>query len=68
MNKMREGVSNFSVEFFCLTVQTEFVGGGGPLVFDLFRVSKKFGKGVRGGGSFKIFRRKFFVSQCRKSS
>ena len=40
---------------------------GDPLVFHLFRVSKKFGQEVRGGGSFKIFRRIFFCLTVPKS-
>ena len=65
MDKRGRGVSRFSVEFFCLTVPKNFAAESFCAVFQNFPVAKKFmDKG--GGGSLKMFRRKFFVSQCRK--
>ena len=49
---------------FCVTVPKVSVGN--PLLLHYFQVPKKFL--IRGGASFKIFRRKFFLSQCRKIS
>ena len=60
-----EGVSKFSVEIFCLTVPKVSVRAN-PLVFHLFRVSKKFGQEVR-GGSFKIFSQNFFCLTVPKN-
>ena len=62
---MRSGVvSNSYVEFFCLTLSKTAVGELFSLSI-ILRIEK-----VRmrdwGGGSVKIFRRKFLVSQCRK--
>ncbi len=54
----------FSVENFCLTVPIIFVG-------ESFTVAVFSGTGkvwIRCGGSINKFRRKCFVSQCRKNS
>ena len=55
-------IFDFLSKFFCLTVPKIFVGKTFCAVFQ-----KKF-MDKRGGGSIKIFRRKIFVSQCRKFS
>ena len=60
MNKKREGVSSFSVENF-LSRSADRVRRGDPLVFHLFRVSKKFGQEVR-GGQFQDFPSNFLLS------
>ena len=54
---------DFTSKLSCLTVPKISVGN--TLLLHYFRVPKKFGEE---GGSIKIFRRKFFVSQCRKFS
>ena len=48
--------------FFCLTVPTNFVGEP----FNVSKISGVVNGWIRGGESIKIFRRKIFVSQCRK--
>ena len=60
----REGeVSRFPSKIFCLTVPKNDVGE--PFSLSLLSGIEKVWK--RGwGGSVKIFRRKFLVSQCRK--
>ena len=50
-----------------LSHSTEKLGKGTLLCFTKFLVSKMF-MDKSGGGSIKIFRRKFFVSQGRKLS
>ena len=65
LDKRGGGVSRYSVENFCLTVPKNFVGESFTLA--LFSGIGKVW--IRGrGGSVKIFRRKIFVSQCRKTS
>ena len=62
-----EGVSRFSVEFFCLVVPKNAVGG--PFCLSITSgIEKVWMRGWGGGGGVKIFRRKFHVSQCRKIS
>ena len=51
----------------CLTVPKIFVGEPFVLCFRKLLVAKKF-MDKKGGGSVKIFRRKFFVRKCRKIS
>ena len=58
-------MSRFFVEIFCLTVPKKIVGEPFCAVGQKISVAKKF-MDKRGG--IKIFRRKFFVSQCRKFS
>ena len=56
-------MSRFSVEIFCLTVPKNAVGE--PFSLSLIsgiEIEKVWMRGWRGGGSVKIFRRKFFVS------
>ena len=54
---------DFPSKFFCLTVPKNFVGE--PFSVSLFSSTEKVW--IReGGGSIKIFRRKFCVSQCQK--
>ena len=61
----RGGVSRFSVEIFCLAVPKNAVGE--PCSLSLISgIEKVWMRG--GGGSVKIFRRKFHISQCRKIS
>ena len=55
---------NFPSKFFCLTVPKNFVGE--PFSVSLIAGTERIW--IREGGSIKIFRRKFFVSQCRKIS
>ena len=56
---------DFPSKTFCLTVPRNFVGK--PFSVSLiFGAEKVWIRG--GGGSVKIFRRKIFVSQCRKTS
>ena len=57
----RGGYQDFTSKIFCLTVPKISVG-------ESFTVALISGieKVWRKGGSIKIFRRKFFVSQCRK--
>ena len=66
MDKTGTGVSIFSVEFFCLTVPKNFAAEPFCAVFQKLPVAKKLMDKRGGGGSLKMFRRKFFVSQCRK--
>ena len=63
----RGDYQDFLSKIICLTVRKNSVGGGKPLAFHSFRASIKFESGG-GEGSVKIFRPKFFVSQCRKNS
>ena len=56
---------DFPSNFFCLTVPKISVGN--TLLLHYFRVAKKFGEEV-GGGGIKTLRRQFIVSQCRKCS
>ena len=61
------GKSRFSVEFFCLAVPKNVVGE--PFGLSLISgIEKVWMRGWGGGGRFKIFRRNFRVSQCRKNS
>ena len=63
------GYHNFLSKLFCLTVPKHFVEEPFCVVFQKISGSekKKFMDRGRGeGGSIKIFRRIFFVSQCRK--
>ena len=62
----RKGVSQFSVENFCFTMPKTFVGEHFCAVFQKNSGSKKY-MDKSGGGGIKIFRRSFFVSQCRKT-
>ena len=57
-----EEYQDFPSKFFCLTVPKNSVGKSFTvaIVSGIEKVWK------RGGGSIKIFRRKIFVSQCRK--
>ena len=52
-------------KIFCPTVPKKFVGEPFCAVFQKISGSQKV-YGKEGGGSIKIFRRKFFVSRCRK--
>ena len=54
-------IFGFLSNFFCLTVPKDFVGE--PLSVSLVSGTEKVWIGE--GGGIKIFRRKFFVSQCR---
>ena len=54
-------IFHFLSKFFCLTVPKIFVGESFCAVFQKKFMDKR-------GGSIKIFRRKFFVSQCRNFS
>ena len=56
-----EGVSRFSVENF-LSHSAENLSRGESFSVSLISGIEKVW--IRGGGSIKIFRRKFFVSQC----
>ena len=59
-------MSRFSKEIFFLTVPKNFVGEPLCAVFQKISGSEKiYGPEV---GNIKIFRRKLFVSQCRKIS
>ena len=58
---------DFPLKNFCLTVPKNFVGE--PFsVSSISGIEKVWMRGWGGGGSIKIFRRKFLVSQCRKIS
>ena len=59
------GVSRFSVENF-LSHSAENFRRGEPFSVSLISGTEKVW--IREGSSIKIFRRKFFVSQCRKFS
>ena len=60
------GVSRLSIEKFLSHSAENFRRGGEFFSVSLiWGIAKKMNK--RGGGSIKIFRRKFFVSQCRKN-
>ena len=66
MDKREGEVSRFPSKFFCLTVPKNAVGE--PFSLSLISsIEKVWMRGWR-GGSVKIFRRKFFVSQSRKNS
>ena len=52
---------------FCLIVPEHFLEEPFPVGFQKNSVSEKV-YGYEGGGSIKIFLRKYFVSQCRKIS
>ena len=56
----------FPSKNFCLTVPKIFVGE--PFSISLISGTEKVWITEGGGESIKIFRRKFFVSQCRKIS
>ena len=59
---------NFPSKTFCLTVPKHFVEEPFYAVFQKISVSEKvYGREV-GRGSIEKFRRKFFVSKCRKIS
>ena len=61
------GVSRFSVEiFFCLTMPKRFIGEPFCAVFQKYSGGEKIDGLERRG--IKTFRRKNFVSQCRKNS
>ena len=55
---------DFTSKIFCLTVPKISVGES----FTVAIISGIEKVWIRGGGSIKIFRRKFFLSQCRKIS
>ena len=59
----RRGVSMFSIKSFCLTVAKVSIGESFTVA--LSSCSEKVWIRGGGGGSIKIFRRIFFVSQCR---
>ena len=59
-------IFDFRSKFFCLTLPKMFFGEPAVLCFRKLPVAKKF-IDKRGGG-IKIFRRKFYVSQCRNFS
>ena len=59
---------DFVSMFFCLTVPRNFVENPSVMCFRKFPVAKKFEDRRGGEGSIMIFRRNFFVSQCRKNS
>ena len=63
----KRGISQFSVEDLFLHT-TEKLRKGTHMCFRNFLLSKKFIDKRGEGGSIKIFCRKFFVLQCRKSS
>ena len=54
----------FLSKTFCLTMPKTFVGEPSVLCFRNIPAAKKF---MDKKGGIKIFRRKFFVSQCRKN-
>ena len=60
------GVSRFSVEKFLSHSAENFRRGDSSSVSLIWVIGKVWIRG--GGGSIKIFRRKFFVTQCRKVS
>ncbi len=55
---------DFPSENICLTVPKIFVGE----LLNVALISGTEKTWIKGGGSIKIFRGKFFVSQCRKTS
>ena len=66
---MREGgeVSRFSMENYLSDSAEKFRGGGESFSVSFFSgIDKVWMRGAE--GSIKIFRPKFFVSQCRKNS
>ena len=65
LDKRGGGVPRFSVEKFLSPVPKKFVVE--PFIVPLISGTQKVWIG-EGGGSIKIFRRNFFVSQCRKIS
>ena len=66
VDKKEGGVTKLSVENFCLKVPKIFVGEPSSLSF--FSGFEKVWMRGWGGGSVKIFRLKFLVSQCRNFS
>ena len=63
----RGGYEDFPSNFFCLAVPKNAVGE--PFSLSLISgIEKAWMRWWGGGGSVKIFRRKFHVSQCRKFS
>ena len=63
LDKREGGHQDFPSKMFCLTVPKNFVGE--PFNVSLTSGTEKVWIRERGGG-IKIFRRKCFVSQCRK--
>ena len=64
MNKRGEGYQDFPSKFFCLGAENLISVGESFTVALTSGIEKIW---IR-GGSIKIFRQKFFVSQCRKFS
>ena len=62
----KRGISRFSIENLLSQCRKISRRNASVLCFRKFPVAKKF-KNKRGGGSIKSLRRKFFVSQCRKT-
>ena len=61
-------MSRFFVEKICLTVTKKFVGNACVLCFRKFPVAKGFMDKKGGGGSIKVLRGNFVVSQFQKTS
>ena len=66
-SKKSYGYQVFPSKVFCLNLPKNFVEETSVLCFKNFPGAKKF-MDKRGGGSIKIFHRKFFVSTCQKIS
>ena len=66
MDKREEEVSKFASKVFSFTMPKNFVGE--PFSLLLISVIEKVWIWEGGGGSVKIFRRKFLVAQYRKFS
>ena len=68
MFMLQRVMSQFSVDLFCLTVPNHFVEEPFCAVFHKISGREKVYGKEGGGGSIDVFRRKFFVSKCRKVS
>ena len=67
MDMREREVSRFLSKIFCLTLSKSAIGELSSLSL-VSGIEKVWMRYWGGGGSVKIFRRKFFVSQCRKIS
>ena len=68
VKKVEGNYVKFSSKIFCLTVPNYFEEEPFCAVFQKTSGSEKVYGKERGGGSIDIFRRKLFVSKCRKVS